>query len=203
MKPSTLGEYLEQTEFVVKHSFEGLDRIQSVYSEARSHWNMSRIGEEETEELRRDRDRYLELAKAYFGLKLSEGILCGGILQVGHTAIRQFSNNDVIPDYCASIAKIEHAKRFCIGRRIDSLPLGLILYAARNQWAHWEEEELRDPARAVFSRLAAAHHADPLWDLALDLSNPTINVHANEVVIGLLGWKSYEDYERDVRAMLS
>jgi hypothetical protein len=42
-----------------------------------------------------------------------------------------------------------------------------------------------------------------LADLAFDLSNPTSNVYANEVLLVALGWKSYDTYLAEMNSLLS
>jgi hypothetical protein len=198
-----LDDYLERTEFVVRHTYEGLHEIWNLYEEGRSYWNVSRIGEPETPELTRDRKRFLELGRKYFGLKISEGILSGTILHVLHIALGKYSENEIIPDSFQDIPQIHRARRFAVGPLVHEMPVGLIIYAARNQWAHWMDDELREPSRTLFNRLAAQYFDDPMWDLALDLSNPTIDVYANEVLLGVLRLTDYSQYQRAVDAIFN
>jgi hypothetical protein len=40
-------------------------------------------------------------------------------------------------------------------------------------------------------------------DLAFDLSNPTINVYPNDILLVALGWKSYDTYLAEMTSLLS
>jgi hypothetical protein len=79
---------------------------------------------------------------------------------------------------------------------------GLIVYAARNQYAHWDDEQPHEVTKNVFAALSAAFSHDMLSDLAFALSNPTINVYANEVLLVALGWKSYDTYLAEMTSLL-
>jgi hypothetical protein len=94
--------------------------------------------------------------------------------------------------------------RFCVGRTIRTLPLGLVVYAARNQHTHFNDESLREPSRSVFNRLATAHgysKGETFLDPAFDLSNPRLISFASNVT-ALVGWRSYERYIDDMQGML-
>jgi hypothetical protein len=81
--------------------------------------------------------------------------------------------------------------------------LGLIIYAARNQYDHRDDKEPHEVQKNVFGALSAAFYDNMLADLAVDLSNPTINVYANEVLLGALGWRSYDTYLAEMKSLLS
>jgi hypothetical protein len=40
-------------------------------------------------------------------------------------------------------------------------------------------------------------------DLVFDLSNPTINVYPNDILLVALGWKSYDTYLAEMTSLLS
>ena len=119
-------------------------------------------------------------------------------------AIRLYSQNRSIPASCAQLVRSSHksAIPFCIGSERHGIPIGLIIYAARNQYNHWDDEEPHEVTKSVFHSLSAALCHNMLADLAFDLSNPTINVYANEVLLIALGWRSYDAYLSEMRALL-
>lgn len=43
---------------------------------------------------------------------------------------------------------------------------------------------------------------NPLYDLAFDLGNPTIDIYANEILLGGLGWTTYDKYFSEMRDLL-
>lgn len=201
--PENPEEYLKRTEHAVQHFYTGLDSCWQVYEQALEHWDMSRIGRPLTEEEMARARRYTEQAGKYFYLKFSEGILAGAITQVAATAIRLFSTNNGVPQDCSDIVP-ETAKSiipFCIGQRKFGLPIGLIIYAARNQYAHWEEDP-HNVTTKIFQQLAVTFWNNPLYDLAYDISNPTIDIYANEILLGGLNWTTYERYRSEMEQLL-
>jgi len=166
-------------------------------------WGISQAGQSMTPESKARLDRYLELAGKYFDLKFSEAMCAVAILQVAYAAIRLYSRNASVHANCAALGQPSQksAIPFCIGGELHGIATGLIVYAGSSQYAHWDEEEPRDVTKNVFRALSAAFHRDMLSDLALELSNPTINLYANEVLLVSLGWTSYDTYLTEVRSL--
>ena len=203
MKPKSPDEYLSETEHAVRHFYAGLASCWSYYQQALQYWDISKVGQPLTDELRADLNRHLELAGKYFDLKFSEAVFAGAILQVAAVGIRYFSRNELIPSSCVAIvpAKAKGAIPFCIGREMHGLPLGLIIYAARNQYNHWEVDP-HPVTHNVFAALSKAFRHNMMYDLAFDISNPTITVYANEVLLGALRWQTYDQYQGEMRQFL-
>ena len=204
MKPKSPDEYVRQTEHAVRQFYDGLASCWSYYERALQHWDVSKIGQPLTPERKADLDKYLELAGKYFDLKFAEGTFAGSILQVAAVGIRFFSRNQSIPKSCVGLVPPE-AKRaipFCVGRELYDLPVGLIIYAARHQYNHWDDEPY-EVTRTVFGALSRSFERDMLYDLAFDVGNPSITVYANEVLLGALGWLRYDQYESEMRSLLS
>lgn len=199
-----IQEYLDLSEHAVRHFYAGLDDCWQVYERALPHWDLSRIGKPLTEEEMERARKYVEQAGKYFHLKFSEGSLAGAVLQVAATGIRIYSTNKIIPDDCSDIVspKARTAIPFCIGKRRYGLPVGLIVYAARNQYAHLEEDP-HQVTTNVFHRLETAFWNNSFYDLAFDLGNPTIDIFANEILIVALGWNTYEIFRVEMEEMLS
>lgn len=205
MKPETPEEYLLQTEHAVRHLYAGLASCWDYYQKALEHWDMSKIDQPKTPENMAALNRYLELAKKYFDLKFSEGAFAGSILQIAAMGIRYFSRNESIPESCRGIvpAEAKQAIPFCIGRELYGLPIGLIIYAARNQYNHWDDEYPHKITADVFAVLSRSFEEDIFNDLAFSLSNPSITVYANEVLLIALSWTTYEKYLLEMKALLS
>lgn len=203
-QPKTFQEYLEKTEHAVQHLYAGLASCWAVYEEASSHWDVSKIGSPHTPEYEAELSRYLEGAGRYFELKFSEGTFAGSILQVAYMAIYLFSSNKTVPPSCRQFVQTARETRlaapFCIGKEVDGVPVGLIIYAARNQYSHWDEKPYPIDKR-VFDTLSLAHIDDMHADLAYALSNPTITVYANEILLGLLEWTTYGRYLAEMQAL--
>ena len=92
-----------------------------------------------------------------------------------------------------------------VGREVRGVPLGLVVYAGRNQYCHLDEEALQEPSRSLFSRLASGHglaSRDAFKDPAFDLDTvPPEFVAAN--IVSLIGWLDYRRYEADVLQLLA
>ncbi len=201
--PDTLDEYIRRTEHAVMHHYAGLDSCWNYYRQALDHWNIGQVNEPLTPERKVALDRYLALAGKYFDLKLSEAMFAGGILQMAYMAIRLYSKNKSVPERSSIVRPSQtSAIRFCIGRELHGVPIGLIVYAGRNQYAHWDEEDSYDVTKSIFGALDMAFSDNTFSDLAFSLSNQTIPVYANEVLLTALKWTTYEVYLRELRAML-
>ncbi|HEY8100358.1 MAG TPA: hypothetical protein VIF82_06360 [Burkholderiaceae bacterium] len=202
--PKTADEYFKITEHAVRHYYAGLDSCWSYYEKALEHWDISKVNQPLTEENKSAIAKYLELARKYFDLKFSEAMFAGGILQIAFMAIQLYSSNKLIPSTCANLvsSKNKTAIPFCIGREYYGIPIGLIVYAGRNQYNHWGDTESHEVTRNVFSALSSAFINNAWSDLAFDLSNPTINVYANEILLTALSWKSYDKYVHELKSML-
>lgn len=210
--PRTPDEYFQKTEHAVEHLYAGLDSCLSCYRAALEHWDITKVGQPKTPEGKAALNTYLELADKYFHLKFSETTFAGAILQVAYMGIRLLSplsrENDA-PANHERLIRLENGKiqkeaiRFCIGPERYGVPVGLIIYAARNQYNHWDDETLHDVPQNVFRALSAAFSNDMWFDLAFDLDNPTITVYASEVLLVALGWTTYDKYLAGMKSMLA
>lgn len=128
--------------------------------------------------------------------------ICGAILQIAEKGLEIYSENTQVPDsWKATIPS--YLAKFCVGREVRSTPLGLIVYAARNQHTHFNNSKLRSASASVFTNLAAAHGcSSSAWDPAFDLENPDLTSYASNVT-ALIDWRSFEKYQDDMRSMLS
>ncbi len=151
-----------------------------------------------------DVDLYMSAATTYFGRSFSEATLCGSVLQVAFMGLFLFSKNADIPDDCNTLVKgtNEKAIRFCAGRRVHGIPIGLLIYAGRNQFNHWDDEAFDYPTTQVFGALLTSHYNNPLFDMAYELNYPARTLKANHVVLNELRWTSFAAYEADMRALL-
>lgn len=142
------------------------------------------------------------LSERYYGLTLSQATLCGAVLQYIHSAIQRFSKNQNVPsEFQAIVRPGSSAAKACIGRKIRGVPLGLVIYAGRNQYAHWEDGELRKATREAFDRLATDHGYGNARDPAFDLKKRQLQIYSHNIV-GLIDWSTYESCVDDLRNLL-
>lgn len=148
--------------------------------------------------LRRD----VEFANEAFAIRT----LCSAILQFAFMAFKQFSTNVIVPPAFQHVIKPNHpAVRFCIGRLIDDIPIGLIVYAGRNQSHHYDDKTYREPTKTVFSKLAnwySPRFNKYFLDDRFDLKNPNI-VNFADCILWKLDWNSCASYENDICALFS
>lgn len=209
----TPKEYLYKTESAVRRLFEGIDEYLAVLRRATgvtfvtgTPYGPTQDAEFETwREANRERlDAARKAEHEYLAETFAVDTLCGAILQVAGKALEMYGRNTTLPDALPPAVKTSHAK-YCVGRIVRTLPLGLVVFAARNQHTHFNDEALREPSLSVFQRLATAHGyggGEPFSDPAFDLSNPSLVSYAGNVT-SLIGWRSFEEYDQDMRAMLN
>ena len=147
----------------------------------------------------------LQAQRDYFAESFALATLCGSVLQIAAKGIENFSRNETIPhDWAGLIKPGQKVVRYCIGRVERSVPLGLIILAGRNQQMHFGDEPLREPNVTIFARLASFGTPDgdeAVRDPAFDLANKNLVSFAHNIT-ALIGWRSFDTYQRDLRELL-
>lgn len=208
------AEYIAKTESAMRKLFEGINSYTEVL---RRHPNSVFVTpytndtdfdaqfEEWAKENQHSIAASLEAQKEYIAESVAQATLCGAVLQVAAKGLECYSKNTVISSGWSPVIKQgSTAVPFCVGRLIHGVPLGLVIYAARNQHTHFEEAKLREPNLSVFERLATNHGIQsslPFRHPAFDLQNTGLVSFASNCT-ALIGWRSYEAYEKDMRALL-
>lgn len=203
-------DYLDRTESAVRHLFNAVDDYLESLRAGISPIFVSGLpyGPEQDAQYsawRIENADALEGAKtamqAFRAETFAFDTICGAILQIAEKGLEVYSKNIHVPDtwkpnFSGNLAK------FCVGREVRSTPLGLILYAARNQHTHFNDPKLRQASASVFTNLAAAHGCtSSALDPAFDLANPRLTSYASNVT-ALIEWRSIEKYQVDMRSML-
>jgi hypothetical protein len=203
LEPKKPYEYLSMTEFSVKHLYDGVNACFNYYKEASEYWDISKLNEPLNEENKNKLDKYLSLARKYFDLNFSENTFCGSILQVASIGIDYFSRNNNIPDSFEDVIRqnSEKVKRFCIGKELYGIPIGLIIYAGRNQYSHWNERDPYEINKKVFEKLTLAFSKNMFSDLAFDLLNPGITIYSKEILLIALKWYNYDIYYKEMKEL--
>jgi len=210
-------EYLKRTESAVTKIFEGINSYIQILHNSKPPIYLGNAGDTLNQrhaykkwidanqaEINASFKAQKEFSAEHFAL----ATLCCSLLQIAAMGIQWFSKNEKIPeDLPESLSSIDPKSKiakFCIGRRIKNLPIGLVIYAGRNQFNHMDDEQLKEPNITIFNILAH-NYADPTnqfsKDPAFDLKNDTlINFAAN--IVGLLEWKEYESYSSDMYPLI-
>lgn len=155
------ADYLQRTSSAVQHLFAG---IESYIALLRPTTNLTFVsGEphasEREAQFQRWRDanavaiEHARKAQTQFVAEsFALSTLCGAVLQVTEKALELYSTNTTIPSDLPTGISTElkpNRAKYCVGRRVRGIPLGLIVYAGRNQHAHHEELP-REPSLSVF-----------------------------------------------------
>lgn len=130
--------------------------------------------------------------------------LMGTVLQFAFWAINSFSKNTTVPADFPGIQEKSNTAKFCIGRLYDNIPIGLIIYAGRNQAMHLNEKPHKVTID-VFEKLANSY--DPISKKHyksdyFDLNNKN-NINCAESITYVLGWRDYDYYESELKSILS
>ncbi|MEQ1848871.1 MAG: hypothetical protein ABL983_25245, partial [Nitrospira sp.] len=140
--------------------------------------------------------------RAYVEQAFAMATLCGAILQVAAKGIECYSSNQAVPSSMqAVVGDSQSAKPFCIGRKVLDVPIGLIIFAGRNQHTHYNEPKLNKVNVAVFERLALHPEVATVKDPAFDLDNSLLESYASNITF-ILGWRSYDAYAADLNSLL-
>jgi len=148
----------------------------------------------------------LKAQQDYFAESFALANLCGSVLQVAAKYVDLFSKVQAVPpDWIELIKPDDKRAKYCVGKRVRTVPLGLVILAGRNQHMHFgEEKPLNKVNVEVFHRLAVhfRDNTDPAWrDPAFDLANGMLVSFAHNIT-ALIGWRSYEAYEKSLPGIL-
>ncbi len=198
MKVAT--EYFSKTESAVIKLFEGIQAYLGVLEPMLA---PSRLREDAPEEvLNAAIEASLNAQRKFSSESFALCTLCGAVLQVAEKAIDMYSTNTTIPESAADIISTgSRYAKYCIGREVFNLPIGLVILAGRNQHTHFEAKALRQINVSIFKRIASAHGIPNHVDPAFDLENPNLTSLAHNIT-AILGWRSYDNYLSDMKAML-
>lgn len=211
-------EYLKRTESAVIKIIEGIDSYLKVIQDSPSPIYIGNSGDtlnqklpytnwedENTSEIQLS----LNAQKSFCAESFALATLCGSLLQISAMGIQWFSSNTEIPEDLPTvlyplIRPTSKSVKFCIGRRVRKLPIGLIIYAGRNNFNHMDDDQLRDPSKTIFNLLSQNYNEQDKssTDTAFDLENRRlINFSSN--ITTLLEWRNYESYYLDMMSLMS
>ncbi|MAK55406.1 MAG: hypothetical protein CML17_06140 [Pusillimonas sp.] len=166
----------------------------------------------------------LEVNKQTFSSNdIAREVIAGSILQIAYVAIASHAKfggkSEKTLHFESEINRLtsENLKRarkkdkfelpmtFCVGRHIGHLPLGIIVFAGRNQYNHfYEKKRLSVINELVFNHLHIMW-PDPGNGLSFDLKPGKLFSYS---ILAALGWldtsddRGYEAYKRDISDIL-
>ena len=211
----TIDEYLSKTESASIKLFEAAETYLQILHEAPTPFLITNIDVDETsrniilEKWQTDHGEAIEKSnqarKQFTTERFAYGVICGSILQVAAMAIQLLSTNkDVHPEFKELIKPSHKSSRFSIGREVRGVPIGLIIYAGRNQYNHLDDDSLNETNITVFNKLAlnwTENNDKEIKDPAFDLENELLSNYSVNV-IPTLGWGNYESFYQDLFTLL-
>ncbi|MBI3373739.1 MAG: hypothetical protein HY017_18605 [Betaproteobacteria bacterium] len=154
---------------------------------------------------KKENEAFLKAYDAHFGLEFSRAALSGSILQIAYMGIKRFGQLTISSARCQelNVKASTPGSVFCVGRLVRNIPIGLLIYAGRIQYNHWEEGEPSNLiARQVFRELAISYSDDQDFDLGYVLDYLAPRPVSHYIVNLELGWRSYQTYLEDMISIL-
>lgn len=167
-------------------------------------------------------DEFSMYKDEFLSTDVAREVIAGSILQIAYFAIKHYAvfscksqntlhfeseMNRLISDNPNARTKKSFSlpKEFCVGRDIGHLPLGVVVYAARNQYNHFGEERLCVINEVVFN------HLNNLWPSPPN--GMSFNLYNEKhfycySVLDVIGWTDrtkslgYASYKKDLSEML-
>lgn len=118
----------------------------------------------------RKREEMEERKEVFSSTDVAREVIAGSILQIAYMALERYAIpigktenalnfeseiNRLIREYPGARMKgaFKLPDKFCVGREIGRLPIGMLVYAGRNQFNHFSEERLSVVNELVFNHL--------------------------------------------------
>ena len=202
--------FLRLTEPAIRHFYSAIEEYESIIAGIPPILDY----QDEYGEIQMSRAVALEMTskyEEYFFYNFSKAVLCGSILQIAFMGMKLFSENNRIPPNCRKLGISKDVEitpnnpvvKYCIGREVLGFPIGLIIYAARNQYNHWENGwELHTITRGVFEEINGAYRDNQFFDMAYDLGYPEPEPKSHHIVLNEFRWKQYSDYFKDMESLI-
>jgi hypothetical protein len=211
-------EYLKQTESAVTKIIEGIDSYLKILRDSPppiyvgnsgDTLNQRPIYKDWVAANRVPIQSSLKAQREFSAESFALATLCGSLLQIAAMGIQWFSENediseDLPKDLRSLLMKSKKLIKFCIGRRVRSLPIGLIIYAGRNQYNHMDDEKLSELNTTIFNLLAYSYDGateQSPKNPAFDLKNEVLTNFSSNIT-ALLEWRSYELYYKDMNSLI-
>lgn len=215
----TLEEYFKNTDFAIKSLFDILLEYESQHIRD----FVGLVSTIKTKSLDDVKEYKIQANSRIF----SKNIIAGSILQIAYMAIKLHSKNEIKNSFlleCEEYVNKNKAsykeflkkypfkfdKKFCVGREIENMPIGLIIYAARNQFNHMDERimDLGELTNKLILDYLYKNYSQKINDFDLNVygDDKTLVSHS---ILDVLGWtsrtslNSYDAYKRDMIEALS
>lgn len=222
-------EYLNQTRYALSNLFKIIDEFNAtirnktppvaIFSGNRGSIDSLYKEWEEDPSIVKKRNAAHKLQSDFDAKKFSYEVACGAVLQIAYQAIVLYGTpTELDNNYLTLLIGVKRindkVKRFFNGREVRGVPLGLVIYAGRNQYNHLDESnKLNRLNTNIFERLSKENELKltecqvevfgservirPIFKLNLQHTNYSSNI------INALGWSSLRNYEDDLRQLIT
>ena len=194
-------KFLKETEPAVKHMFAALVHYDLLNPPRKEYYKKNGCVQARKEVI-----KFMGRSITAMGLDMAKATLCGAIVEVAYSAIKQYSKNRAIPISCGKLdIPLDNDKvKFYVGREVHGIPLGLLIFAAREQYSNWEAGTPSNPtAKGVFEHLRSVRKRDIWQDLLYELDWPVKRPAPHYIIQKELQWHAYDDYLADMSFVLS
>lgn len=200
----SIENYLIQTEPAVRHLFNGLSEYKATIPPAIGNY-VDETGQ--IKMTKEENDAFLNAHMDSFALETARASLAGSILQIAYAGIKAYSPNNTINQRCKELGVTMESKSalpFCFGKEVKGIPEGLIIFAGRIQYNHWEDDLLTSKvANMVFGELAQSYYNNMHFDMVYVLNYPEPRPVSHYIIQFELGWNNYDDYINTLRSLLT
>jgi hypothetical protein len=216
---SSLHVYLEDTRTAIEQLFAALDYYRGILQSVRPRVMATSVSEAldpeaVTEKWVQENDEAINASivqlRRYIAHLNSRQAICGAVLQIAYMGMKLYCVPGLPPDnFKDAIPRSKQAKetflRFCRGRQVRGVPLGLVIYAGRNQYNHYDDPDLSRANQVVFQTLAANHGlpgAEGILDPAFNLDNAPLRIYSSNLV-SIIGWDTEFSFRGDMEILLN
>jgi hypothetical protein len=212
--------YIEQTEDAVRRMFEVVFEYRELFKSSLSPVAVLRYSNEEdfdqeyakwrsTPEVEKQFALAQSAKEELDGKLFSLHVIAGSILQIAYQAIAMYLDEQELEENYQNLLdgmkKVgTSAKKFFGGRDVRNVPLGLVVFAGRNQYNHLDAgSDLMILNRNIFRALS--HYEKEEFNFvnpAFDLQNDNLLSYSSNI-LSALDWDSFEQYQRDIKLLLN
>lgn len=143
-----------------------------------------------------------EYLNEYSGSQISRDVISGALLQIAYMALKLFAEKieiSELPKFVKENIKEnwhQSLTKFSHDRKVWGLPIGLLIYAARNQYNHFEERSYNNPTQSIINEIC---RKDPMTRFFLDKYETR---PISYIVIEVLGWQDHQNFETDIKELI-
>lgn len=143
------------------------------------------------------------------GACISKNAIAGAVLQIAFMGIKNYSKNDSIPENFQEFANnpnnnglVPKLEKFSVGKTVwGEIPMGLIIYAGRNQYNHFDDHpNYNNLVEEILHKMKDYRRDEKAFEDIPSL--PWQKHYTAQYMLDILHWKRYEDYKTAMKDAL-